>query len=219
MAETTLHVERRSEIGKQAAKKLRNSGMVPGVVYGLAEEPAKLAMNGRELLDMLHKYGRNVVVNLKIGDEKNRVKAFIYEIQHYPMSGFINHIDFKRISLKEKIHVVVPIHLKGIPEGVKNQGGIVEHMMHTIDINCLPAEVPESITIDISGLNLHGSIHVRDLETTGSYDVLVEPERTIVHVIAPKIVAAAVVEEEVVAEGAAEPEVIGRKEKEEAEEE
>ena len=218
MAEATLHVEHRTETGKQAVKRLRSSGLVPGVVYGLAEDPEKLSMNGREILDMLQKYGRNVVVNLAIGSEKGNVKSFIYDIQHDPMSGAIIHVDFKRISLKEKIHIIVPVHLVGIPEGVKNEGGIVEHLMHTIEVNCLPAEIPESITLDISGLHLHGSFHVRDI-TAEKFDIITEADRTIVHVVAPKVVAApAPVEAEVPAE-TAEPEVIGRKEKEEEEEE
>lgn len=218
MAEATFHVERRTETGRQAAKRLRNSGLVPGVVYGLAEEPEKLSMNSREILDMLHKYGRNVVVNLAIGSEKGKIKSFIYDIQHDPMSGAIIHVDFKRISLKEKIHIIVPIHLVGNPEGVKNEGGIVEHLMHTIEVSCLPTEIPESITLDISGLRLHDSIHVRDIKAE-KFEITTEADRTIVHVVAPKVVAApAAVEVEVPVE-AAEPEVIGRKEKEEEEKE
>jgi len=217
MAEATLHVKPREETGKQAAKRMRNSGMVPGVVYGLGEKSATLTMNSRELLDMLHKYGRNVVVNLAIGKKKDKVKTFIYDIQHDPISGIINHVDFKRISLKEKIHVTVPVHLEGIAEGVKNEGGIVEHIMHTVEVVCLPSSIPENILIDISELHIHDSIHISDIEAE-DFEILSEPERTVVHVVAPKVIVAEVVEgEEEEKEEAEEPEVIGKKESEEEE--
>jgi len=212
MAETTLQVEVRNETGKQAVKRLRVAGLVPGIVYGLDDAPEQLTMNGREVSNMLHKYGRNVVVNLAIGKGGDKVKTFIYEIQHDPMSGTISHVDFKRISLKEKIHVAVPIHLSGIPEGVKTEGGIIEHLMHTVDVSCLPTDIPESIDIDVSGLHIHDAIHVSDI-VQKNFEILSESERTVVHVVAPKvIVAAAEAAEGEAAVGSAEPEVIGKKE-------
>lgn len=213
MAETTLHVERRTEMGKQAAKRLRSGGLIPGVVYGLAEEPSKLSMSGREVLEMLHKYGRNVVVNLNINDDKAPVKTFIYDIQHDPMSGSIIHVDFKRISLTEKIHVVVPVHLVGVPEGVKNEGGIVEHVLHAIEVSCLPTQIPEMIEIDITGMHLHDSIHVQDVAAKG-FEIVTEPDRTIVHVVAPKVIVAAVAAE-AEAPTEAEPQVIKKAKEEE----
>jgi large subunit ribosomal protein L25 len=212
MAEATLQVEVRKESGKQAVKRLRSTGMVPGIVYGLEDSPEQLSMNGREVTNMLQKYGRNVLVNLAIGTSKNKTKTFIYEIQHDPMTGAISHVDFKRISLKEKIHVAVPIHLSGIPEGVKTEGGIIEHLMHTVEVSCLPTDIPEFIGIDVSGLHIHDGVRVKDI-VQNNFEILSEPDRTVVHIIAPKVVvAAAEAAEGEVAEGLAEPEVIGKKE-------
>ena len=215
MAEVTLQASQRTDTGKQAAKQVRGGGLVPGVLYGLDDAPEPVAVNGRELLDMLHKFGRNVVVNLAVGSAGDKIKSFIYEIQHDPLSGSISHVDFKRISLKEKIHITVPVHLEGVPAGVKNEGGIVEHITHTVNVSCLPTAIPETITVDISELHLHDALHVKDLPAEG-FEILDDADMTVVHVIAPKVILSAEGEEgEEGAMGTAEPEVIGKAEPEE----
>jgi len=214
MAEATLHVNIREEIGKQAAKHMRQKGFIPGVLYGMDEKTSLLSINGKEINNIIHSYGRNIVVNLIFGEEKKKVKTFIYEIQHAPITGNIIHVDFKHISLKERIHVMVPIHLEGTPEGVKNEGGIIEHIMHTLEIKCLPSEVPEEIILDVSPMHIGDVIHVKDIEHE-NFEIIPDPERTVVHVIVPKVVVVEEIEEEIIegeeAEEIAEPEVIGRK--------
>jgi len=238
MAEATLHVRMRTEKGKQAVKHLRKQGLVPGILYGKGEQPSKLAVNLKDFINLLHMYGRNVVVDLAVGDRKKKIKAFIYEIQHDPISGEIIHIDLKHISLKEKITVTIPIHLSGIPTGVKNEGGILEHLMHTVEISCLPVDIPDSITIDVSLLHTGGIIHVRELplftphvpesapqimqsiirgpQHAGTphekFEILSDPENVVVHVISPKV---QVVEEKPEEAVPIEPEVIGGKKEEE----
>ena len=215
MAEAKLQVDLRTETGKQAAKRLKRDGRVPGILYGLKKDASPLNMNGRQLLDVLQKYGRNVVVNLAIGAKKETVKSFIYDIQHDPLSGSITHVDFKRISLDEKIHMSIPVRFEGVPEGVKTEGGIIEQVLHTIDISCLAGSIPETIVLDVSGLHIGDSIHISDI-TAVDYEILLEPEQTIVHVIAPKVVAATEEEEEELAgEESQEPEVIGKSEESE----
>ena len=211
MAEATLHVQARVEKGKQAAKHMRNQGFVPGVLYGPGEKPSKLAVNAKDFFHLLHTYGRNVVVDLAIGEKsKKKIKAFIYEIQHDPISGDIIHVDLKHISLTEKIHVTVAVHLTGTSVGVKSEGGILEHLMHTVEITCLPVEIPDSVTIDVSGLHTGDTIHVRDLPHV-NFEMLSEQDSVVVHVVAPRIQ----VEEKAVEEGPVEPEVIGVKKEEE----
>jgi len=214
MAEATLQVNKREEKGKQAAKRSRQKGFIPGILYGPDNDPTLLSINTRELFNLLHSHGRNVVVNLVLGEEKKKVKTFIYEIQHEPITGNIIHVDFKHISLKEKIHVMVPIHLEGMPEGVKNEGGIIEHVMHALEIKCLPSEIPKEIILDVAPMHIGDVIHVRDVKLENS-EIISDLERTIVHVIAPKVVVVEEIEEEIAeeeeAEGIAEPEVIGKK--------
>ena len=212
MPEATIAAKARVGKKKQASKQLRREGLVPGVLYGRGEEPSLLTINTKELLVLLHSFGRNAVVDLKIEGKKTAVKAFIYEIQHDPLSGDIIHVDFKHISLTEKINITVPVRLEGVPEGVKNEGGILEHVMHTLNISCLPTEIPSQITIDVSDLKLGGIIHVRDIPVE-NFEILDEQERTLVHVVAPKIIKATEEEEgaeEIMGLGEAEePEVIG----------
>jgi len=212
MAEGSLKVLVREETGKQAAKNLRRQGYVPGVLYGSGIEPTPLSIDTKDLLSLLHTFGRNVVVNLTLGKSRKKIKSFIYDIQHHPISGEITHVDLKRIAMDEKIHVTVPVHLSGMPWGVKNEGGIVEHMLHTIEISCLPSDIPEEINVDISEMRLGDVIHVRDLAHE-KFEILSDEESVVVHIIAPKVTKAEAAAEAAEAEEeefeAPEPEVIG----------
>jgi large subunit ribosomal protein L25 len=210
MAEASLKSQARTDKGKQAAKHLRTDGRIPGVLYGPGEIPSLLSLDTKEFLTLLHSFGRNVVVDLTVGDKKKKVKAFIYEIQHDPLSGEIIHIDLKHISLKEKIHVTVPVHLIGIPIGVKNEGGILEHIMHSMEVSCLPVDIPDGINLDVTNIHTGESFHVKDLPHE-KFEFLSDPESIVVHVVAPRIVAV----EEPTEVGTAEPEVIGEKKVEE----
>jgi large subunit ribosomal protein L25 len=210
MAEASLKAQVRTGQGKQASKHLRKEGLVPGVLYGPGESPSLLSIDSKEFITLLHSFGRNVVVDLAVGDKKKKVKAFIYEIQHDPISGEIIHVDLKHISLKEKIHVTIPVRLEGIPVGVKNEGGILEHVMHNVEISCLPADIPDSITVDVTELHTGNSIHVKDLAHE-KFEFIAEPDSVVVHVVAPRVV----VEEAPAEVGVAEPEVIGEKKEEE----
>lgn len=209
MAEVTLNAEVREGIGKQLAKRLRREGSIPGILYGSGEQPTPLTIDVKTLVTLLHAHGRNMVVNLILGGKKNSVKSFIYELQHDPLSGDIVHVDLKRISLTEEIHVTVPVHLVGLAEGVKNEGGIVEHTLHALPVACLPAMIPDTITIDITNLHLGDTVHVRDLPQE-KYRVVSDPDNVIVHIVAPKVVVVAEAEgAEALEPGAVEPELIG----------
>jgi len=212
MAEVSLKVLEREEKGKQASKRLRKQGYIPAVLYGLDLEPTSLSIEGKELILLLHTSGRNAVFNLSIGKKRKKYKTFIYDIQHDPLSGDIIHVDLKQISLDEKINVTVSVRLNGLPYGVKNEGGIIEHMLHSIDISCLPNDIPGDINLDISELHLGDVIHVSDLKHD-NYEILTGEDSVIVHVITPKVVKVEEVDEiSEEEEGPEEPEVIGEEE-------
>ncbi len=210
MAEASLKVTEREDKGKQAAKRLRREGLIPGILYGLGMEPSSLTIDLKELLTLLHTVGRNSVVNITVGKKRKKIKSFIYDIQHDPISGDIIHVDLKQISMKERIHVTIPVHITGTSVGVKSEGGIVEHVLHAVDILCLPTDIPEEIIVDVSDLHIGDAIFVRDLSHE-SYDFLSDQENLVVHIIAPKVVKVTDEEAEAV-EGAAEPQVIGEEE-------
>jgi len=215
MAEANLTAQIRYDKKKQMAKKIRNQGSVPAVLYGVDIEPTLLTINQKTLFNLLHKNGRNVIVNLELDDRKEKLKVFIYDIQHHPLSGEISHVDFKHISLTEKIDISVPVKLIGTPVGVKTEGGILEHILHKVDISCLPTNIPESIDIDVTDLHLGAIIHVKDVKVN-DFKIMSDPESVIVHIVVPKV--AKISEEQADGEaGPAEPKIIGKKEKEEEE--
>ena len=216
MAMHALKGARRSEVGKGVARKLRQSGSIPAVYYGRGEDPIVLTVGLKELEEVIVKAeGSNVIVDLRVdGDGAGDRKALIREIQRDPVGGHILHLDLQHISLTERITVEVPIVLTGIPIGVKDGGGILEHLLRDVEVECLPTDIPSRLEIDVSALNIGDSLHVSDLRAD-KVTILTEGERPIAAVVPPTVL-----EEAKPAEGegeaAAEPELV--KEKKETEE-
>ena len=156
-----LRVDERVETGKGAARALRRSGWVPAVVYG--EEGAKACrVKTADLHALLHGLeGEHALINLRVGDGAPS-RALIREVQHHPTRGFIQHVDFQRVSATRKIRVQVPVVLTGEPPALK-EGGVLEHLVRELLVECLPGNLPEHIVVDIAALGLGDSIHVRDL--------------------------------------------------------
>lgn len=216
MAMHALKGARRSAVGKGVARKLRQSGSIPAVYYGRGEDPIVLTVGLKELEEVIVKAeGSNVIVDLRVdGDGAGDRKALIREIQRDPVGGHILHLDLQHISLTERITVEVPIVLTGIPIGVKDGGGILEHLLRDVEVECLPTDIPSRLEIDVSALNIGDSLHVSDLRAD-KVTILTEGERPIAAVVPPTVL-----EEAKPAEGegeaAAEPELV--KEKKETEE-
>jgi large subunit ribosomal protein L25 len=223
MKEILLEAKRRSKTGKEIAKKLRKEGFVPAVLYGPGDQPLSLQVELKSLNSILRAgSGENVIITLNIsqdapakGEQDEKKQVLIREIQHDPIYGDILHVDFQHILLTKKISVRIPVHLTGIPEGVHKDGGILQHVLRELEIECLPADIPEKVELDVSALKIGDSIHVRDIKLE-KVDVLSDPEGSIASVVPPTVF-----KEEVVpaAEEAKEPEVIGEKKPEEGEEE
>jgi large subunit ribosomal protein L25 len=215
MAMQALKGARRSGIGKGVARKLRQTGSIPAVYYGRGEEPIVLTVLVKELEEVILKAeGSNVIVDLKVdGDGGSDRKALIREIQRDPVGGHILHLDLQHISLTERITVEVPIVLTGTPIGVKDGGGILEHLLREVEVECLPTDIPSRLEIDVSALNIGDSLHVSDLKTDKA-TILTEGERPIAAVVPPTVLEEAKPAEE--GEAATEPELV--KEKKETEE-
>jgi large subunit ribosomal protein L25 len=203
-----LKAEPRSETGRSAARRLKGRGGVPAVIYGAKLKPQALQVSARDVNVMLsHASGENILVELDIAGE-NRT-ALVQEIQHSPLGTDILHIDFHAISMDEKIQADVPLEAFGIANGVKNFGGLLEQNLRSLPIECLPKDLPDRITVDVTALNIGDSIHVRDIQLPSGVAAKAQPDLTAFSVLEP------VVEEEAVpiaAEGAAAgPEVITEK--------
>jgi large subunit ribosomal protein L25 len=205
-----LKAERRTGIGRSEARKLKARGVIPAIIYGGKDKPQPLQVAAREVNAILsHASGENILVELEIdGEEPNR-SALVQEIQHSPVGGDILHIDFHAISMDEKIYAEVPLEAIGTPNGVKNFGGLLEQSLRTLAVECLPRDLPDRITVDVSNLNIGDAIHVRDIQLPDGVTPKAQLDLTAFSVLAP------VVEEEpvpVAVEGvAAGPEVITEK--------
>lgn len=210
--QVTLKADVRTSRGKKVAKRLRNEGQLPAVVYGENDAPIACSVDQRTLADLLHSHGRNAIITLEAGDQSQ--STIVKDIQQHPLRGDILHVDFHRIDLTRKIVVEVPVETVGTPVGVRNDGGILEHMLYDLEIECLPTDIPEQITIDVSELGVGDSLHVSDINLDNdALTIITDGDRTVFAVAAPTVVAVDEEEEgELVGEEDAmqEPEVIER---------
>jgi len=217
MDKVILSAEIREEFGKEANKKLRNSNIVPAVAYKKGKETVSLKVDGKELFHILHtSAGENVIITLKVKDSAKDRTVIIKDIQYDHIRGDVLHVDFHEISLTEKITVSVPIETKGEPEGVKVEGGVLDHPMKDVQVECLPTEIPEKIDIHVEELKINDSIKVSDLELPEGVKVLSDPEATVVSVMPPRAEEEET-EEEALEGESQEPEVIREKKPEEGE--
>ncbi len=179
MEQRELTVVLRNEAGKEAAKRLRNKGFVPGIVYHRGTKSIPVAVVSREITSLIHAVGGGqTLISLKIEKDKNPKgrTVIIKEIQQHPVRKHILHVDFNEISMTEKITVEVEIIGKGEPVGVKQSGGVLDHTLRQIKIECLPADIPNHIDVDVSELKLDDSVHVRDLKLSDKIKVLTDPD-------------------------------------------
>lgn len=198
-----LEAKPRSERGKNASRRLRAEGLVPVTVYGGGQESTSTTIVKREFTTLLRAHGRNMIFILNVDGAGMPVK--IAEMQIDPVKGHLIHLDLMRISLTEKSKFEVPVRIVGEAEGVKNSSGILDLPTHSLEIRCLPADVPGAIEVDVTSLGTGDNFKVSDLKLDEKIEVLEDPETVIATVVALRI------EEPVVeapAEVAVEPEVI-----------
>jgi len=231
--EAILEATKRESIGKNEARRTRAAGRVPAVLYG--EDGSKgskgsrgsaipISVEPKALLKILHsESGANTLISLKLAGAGD-TRVLVKEYQLDPLTHQLLHADFHRIAMDRVLQITVPITVKGESPGVKQQGGILEYVHRSIEVECLPANIPENIEINIGELMLHQGVRVRDLPVNDKWKPVSDADMMIVHVIMPKAeeVAAPAAAEGAVAAAApaapAEPEVIKKGKKEETEE-
>ena len=205
---------RRTAIGRSAVRKLKGQGLVPAIIYGGKDKAEPLQVTKRDITAMLsHASGENILVELEVdGGDGNKVNrlALLQEVQHSPVGGDVLHVDFHAVTMDEMIEADVPLEPIGTAEGVRTFGGLLEQNLRSLAIECLPRDLPDLVTVEISHLNIGDAIHVREIQLPAGVTTKVPPDLTVFSVLAPTV------EEEpvAVAEVSTAPEVITEKKEE-----
>ncbi len=191
MAENMLKVELRNEGGKGVARKLRQAGRIPGVVYGRGKAAQSVTLDPVLLERALHKSeaGMNTLFDLHVegSSAADRVVVLVKDLQREPARGTPLHADLYEVDLTATVEVDVPIHLLGTPPGVSLEGGIMDHAHRALAVECLPRSIPDELTLDVSGLNIGDSLHVRDLTLPAGVELRDDADISVVSVVAPRV--------------------------------
>ena len=198
----TLKALKREGTGKGVARKLRQEGRVPAVLYGRELGTMHLSLDTHEAENLFHSIStENTIVDLKVEGVGELFQTLVREIQSHPFKSSLIHVDFLRIQAGVAVDVEVPLRLIGDPVGVKNSGGVLEQVLNELPVKCIPSKIPELIEVDVSELDINDSLHVYDLELDEDITITVDEGRTICAVAIPKVVEEAVVEEDELLEG------------------
>jgi large subunit ribosomal protein L25 len=204
--QVTLKAEEREGRGKGAARKLRATGRVPAVLYGADLEALALSVDAAEATHLFQSISvENTIVDLAVEGQKKPVQTLVREVQVHPIRPQLLHIDFLRIQAGVKVDVEIPIHLIGVPAGVRAADGVLQQVIHELPVRVLPSNIPPSVEIDVTALELGDAIHVSDLDLGEDIEIQTELDQTIAAVVAPR--APTLEEEEELEEG--EVELVG----------
>jgi len=216
----TVNAEVRNTRGKNEARRTRRAGQIPAVVYGAFQDPVSVAVNPREIIKIVRSNtGYNTIFTLAIaGGESTPVMVVDQQVD--PIKGHLLHADLKRIDLTKRIRITVPVHTAGEPTGVKVQGGLLEVITRSVEVECLPDEIPESFTVSVADLAIGQSRRASDVPVSGSMKLVSSPDTVIAHVVSLRAEETTTAEVAAPAAAGTEPEVIkkGKKEEEAAEE-
>jgi large subunit ribosomal protein L25 len=210
MKEHVVDVVRREAASKNVARRMRRAGSIPAILYGAGKEPVSLTVDPRRLLEILRSdSGVNTIFQLNLAGTDQRRHVMIHEYQVDPIEGKLMHADFLRIQMDEEIEVEVPVKLMGEAAGVKLDGGILELVTRAVRVTCLPANIPESLQIDITAMKIGDNVKVADLGKSDRYTIVSDPGLILAVCAAPakeEVAATAVVAD--TAAAPSEPEVI-----------
>ncbi len=179
----TLQAEKRDAKGTTASKRLRRTGVVPAVIYGSKQREYMIQLDSKSFFDLARKQAsHNFLVHLEIAGANEKTKlAIVQDIQRDPLSGSLIHVDFRAVSETDTIHATIPIELRGEPAGVKT-GGLLEQMVHEIEVFCRPADLPETIVNQVESLKMGEALKVGELNLPNGVTVKMDPEVLVAHV-------------------------------------
>ena len=215
----SIEVQPREATGSRSSRRLRRGDLVPAIVYGGDRDAMSIQVPRRNLLELFKKAGtEHAVFLLKLAGSGKERHCMVREVEVDPVTRQVVHVDFQRIDLKVKVRVEVSIELAGTPVGVKTDGGVLDFVHRQVEVECLPTEIPQHLTIDVSGLHIGEHVEAKDLQMPEGVVLMVEPERVIAGVSAPRKVEVSEEEGEALLEAEdAEPELVGRRRDEEEE--
>jgi large subunit ribosomal protein L25 len=221
MSEAVIEVERRAQVGKGASGRLRAAGQIPAVLYGADKEPVAIQVPRRLLLELFQSGGHeNRIFLLKLAGTEQTRHAMIRDLAIDPTTSQVLHVDFQRIVMDRKLRVKVRLELDGVPQGVKNEGGVLDFVTRELEVECLPSAIPPAIHADVSGLHVGHHLEARELTLPPGVAFVGDPHAVVAsvkHARAEEVAAPAAAAEPA-AEAAAEPEVIAKGKKEEGKE-
>jgi large subunit ribosomal protein L25 len=208
MPEIVVEARPRADFGKNVNRRLRAQGLIPGVVYGAKKQAVPVAVSPREIGSILRSAsGENTLFDLQL--DGSRRKVILKEFQVEPIKGRLLHADFYEVALDKLLTVSVHVEVTGTPVGVKVQGGVLDYVTRELEVECLPADIPERIVVDVSELEIGKHVRVSDLTAPKGVTILADPDIVVVHVVAPRAEEVPVAAEVAAApEAVAEPEVI-----------
>ena len=193
MSDTTLSVRLREQIGKNANRRLRAGGEIPAVIYGGSADSAAIRVDGKLVQSLIREGGENAVFLLQLEGTEQTRHTMIRDLQWNPLTGALVHIDFQRVKMDQEVHVSVPVEVVGTPEGVRNEGGLLEFITREVAVVCLPGDIPVTIELDVSPLHIGQHVEAGQLTLPDAVTLDDEESKVIVSVAAARV---AEVEEE-----------------------
>ena len=188
MKTVSLNAFPRTQVRRGEVKKLRASGRIPAVIYGKTlAQPQNLEIDSKELKNLIsHAHSENLLVDLAVKDDARPKRlALVQEVQHHALNGQVLHVDFHEVAETEKVTIFVSVESTGEPDGVKNGGGILAHIMHKVKARALPKDLPEAIIVEVSHLKIGEAIHLGDIKPPADVEILGDPHLTVLSVAAP----------------------------------
>jgi len=188
MKSVALKAYPRSQVQRAEVKKLRTAGRVPVTIYGRQAAPQNLEIGFDEITDLLHhSVSENLLVDLSIeNDARAKRLALLQEVQHHPIDGKVLHVDFHEMAENEKVIVSVPVETTGEAAGVKNSGGVLEHVLFKLKVRCLPKDLPEQLLIDVSALEINKTIHIGEITPPAGVEIIGDKKLPVVSVTPPR---------------------------------
>ncbi len=219
MKSLALSASPRTQTRRKGSRKIRSGGRIPAIIYGRHNPPQNLEIDAKQFDDLVHKAHTEIIlVDLTVeGDAAPARLALVQDVQHHPLSGHILHVDLHEVKADEKVSIEVPVEAVGVPDGVKNGGGTLEHVRFRIRVRCLPKDLPEQINVDVTHLKVGETLHIGEITAPAGVELLGDKKIPVLAVAAPVTEAAAETTAAPAAgEAAKQPEMIKEKKEEAA---